>query len=61
MERTVTVWGQPHTVRITQAGRTAWTAGGQYQGETLYARGPSASAALAAWAAAAKSRTRKKA
>jgi hypothetical protein len=59
MERTVTVWGKPHSVAIKQASRTAFTAFGQFQGEMLLARGHSASAALAAWSASAKSRTRR--
>ena len=54
MERTVTVWGKPHAVSIKQASRTAFTAFGEFQGEMLLARGHSASAALAAWAASAK-------
>jgi hypothetical protein len=56
MERTVTVWGKPHTVGVKQASRTAFTAFGQFQGEMLLARGSSAAAALAAWSASAKSR-----
>jgi hypothetical protein len=61
MERTVTVWGKPHAVSIKQASRTAFTAFGEFQGETLLARGHSASAALAAWSASAKSRASKRA
>ncbi|HEY4031028.1 MAG TPA: hypothetical protein VGM25_11835 [Caulobacteraceae bacterium] len=57
MERTVTVWGKPHAVAIRQAGRTAFTAVGEFQGQMLLARGHSASGALAAWSASAKSRT----
>ena len=56
MERTVTVWGKPHAVGIKQASRTAFTAFGEFQGEMLLARGHSAAAALAAWAASAKQR-----
>lgn len=59
MDRTVTVWGKPHAVTIKQASRTAFTAFGDYQGQMLLARGHSAAAALAAWSASAKSRTRK--
>ena len=60
MERTVTVWGKPHTVAIKQASRTAFTAYAEFQGQMLLARGHSASAALAAWSASAKSRTSKR-
>jgi len=56
MERTVTVWGKPHTVGIKQASRTAFTAYGTFQGELLTARGQSAAAALAAWSAGAKAK-----
>jgi hypothetical protein len=58
MQRTVTVWGKPHPVAISQAGRTSFMAAGDYQGQKLFARGQSAHAALAAWAAAAKSQAR---
>jgi hypothetical protein len=61
MERTVTVWGKPHAVTIKQASRTAFTAVGDFQGQMLLARGHSASGALAAWAASAKSRTSRRA
>lgn len=61
MERTVTVWGKPHAVAIKQASRTAFTAFGEFQGEMLLARGHSAAAALAAWAASAKLRTSRRA
>jgi len=61
MDRTVTVWGKPHAVTIKQASRTAFTAFGDFQGEMLLARGHSASSALAAWSASAKSRTSKRA
>ncbi len=56
MDRTVTVWGKPHAVKISQSSRTAFMASGDFQGQTLYARGASAGAALAAWAATAKSK-----
>ena len=58
MERTVTVWGKPHTVTIKQSTRTAFTAVGDFQGKMLTARGHSTAAALAAWSAGAKSRAR---
>lgn len=61
MERTVTVWGKPHAVTVKQVSRTAFTAHGQYKGETLLARGHSAAAALAAWSGSAKSKARKQA
>ncbi len=61
MERTVTIWGKPHPVQISQSSRTAFTAGGRYEGQSLYASGHSAAAALAAWAAKAKSKGRKRA
>lgn len=61
MDRMVTVWGKPHTVKISQSSRTSFTAGGDYQGEMLFARGHSAAAALAAWATSAKARTPKRA
>ena len=60
MERTVTVWGKPHSVTIKQASRMSFTALGDFQGEMLLARGHSASAALAAWSASAKSRISKR-
>lgn len=56
MDRTVTVWGKPHTIKISQSSRTQFTAAGDFQGDMLFARGHSAAAALAAWAARAKSR-----
>lgn len=59
MDRTVTVWGKPHTVKISQSSRTSFTAGGLFQGDMLFARGHSAAAALAAWATSAKSRMSK--
>jgi len=61
MDRTVTVWGKPHAVKISQASRTSFTAGAMFQGEMLFARGHSAAAALAAWATSAKSRMQKRA
>ncbi len=61
MDRTVTVWGKPHAVAIKQASRTAFTAFGDFQGQMLLARGHSAAAALAAWAASAKSLTTRRA
>jgi hypothetical protein len=54
MDRTVTVWGKPHAVAITQASRTSFMAIGEFQGQKLLARGHSAAAALAAWATSAK-------
>jgi hypothetical protein len=56
MDRTVTVWGKPHAVKISQSSRTSFMASGEFQGQKLYARGASAGAALAAWSANAKSR-----
>jgi hypothetical protein len=56
MDRIVTVWGRPQTVRISQSSRTSWSATGEYRGDILYGHGPSASAALAKWAAVAKSK-----
>jgi hypothetical protein len=56
MDRTVTVWGRPQTVRVDQSSRASWSASGEYKGEILYGHGATASAALAKWAAAAKSR-----
>ena len=56
MDRTVTVWGKPHTVKISQSSRISFTASAVFQGDILVARGHSASAALAAWATSAKSR-----
>lgn len=53
MDRTVTVWGKPHTVKVSQASRTSFTAAALFQGNILVARGHSAGAALAAWAASA--------
>jgi hypothetical protein len=61
MDRTVTVWGKPHSVKISQSSRTSFTAGGDFQGELLFARGHSAAAAQAAWATSAKSRTPRRA
>lgn len=61
MERTVTVWGKPNIVQISQLARTAFTASGAYQGQMVHARGHTASAALAAWAAKAKSSGQKRA
>ena len=55
MERTVTVWGKPQTVQIKQSSRTSFTVSGSYMGRPLYAAGSSASAALAAWSAKARS------
>jgi hypothetical protein len=55
MDRTVTVWGKPHAVKISQSSRTSFTAAGDFQGNMLFARGHTAGAALAAWAASAKS------
>ncbi len=56
MERTVTVWGKPQVVKLSQSSRASWLAMGEYKGERLLSRGSSASSALAAWAANAKSR-----
>jgi hypothetical protein len=61
MDRTVTVWGKPQLVQVTQLSRTSFNAGGSYDGHTIYASGPSAAAALAAWAAKAKSKGQKRA
>lgn len=58
MERTVTVWGKPHTVKISQSSRTSWNVMALVKGELLHGRGTTASAALANWAAQAKSKTR---
>ena len=58
MERTITVWGKPHTVQISQASRTDWKALGSIKGELLLGRGATASAAMAAWAAKAKSKSK---
>lgn len=57
MDRTVTVWGKPHPVKISQSSRTSFMASGDFHGEKLHARGATAGAALAAWATSAKSRT----
>lgn len=54
MERKVTVGGKPHAVLITQVARTSFTASGAYSGRMLNAGGTSVTAALAAWAAKAK-------
>jgi hypothetical protein len=61
MDRTVTVWGKPHAVKVSQASRISFTASAIFQGDMLLARGHSAGAALAAWAASAKSKTSKRA
>jgi len=61
MERKITVWGKPHDVRVSQSARTSFSAAGEFQGQLILARGASAAAALAAWAAAAKSRIPKRA
>lgn len=61
MDRTVTVWGKPQTVEITQSSRTSFSASGRYLGEALFASGPTATAALAAWATKAKSKGQKRA
>jgi hypothetical protein len=61
MDRTVTVWGKPHSVKISQSSRTSFTAVGNFQGEMLFARGHSAAAALAAWSGSAKSKMSKRA
>ena len=58
MQRTVTVWGKPHPVAISQSARTSFIAAGDYKGQKLFARGPSAAAALAAWSATAKQQGR---
>ena len=58
MERTITVWGKLHTVKIDQSSRTSFTAAAMFQGEMLLARGHNAAAALAAWATSAKVRMR---
>ena len=61
MDRTVTVWGKPYAVQVTQKSRISWTASGPYHGETLRGSGQTASEALARWAAAAKTNTRNRA
>jgi hypothetical protein len=58
MERTITVWGKPHTVKISQSSRTSWSVIASIKGEILHGRGTTASTALANWAAQAKSKTR---
>ncbi len=61
MDRKVTVWGQPHTVQVSQRSRISWVAAAQYQGEMIVGHGPTAQGALVNWAASAKSRGRKRA
>jgi hypothetical protein len=61
MDRTVTVWGAPHTIKVDQASRARWSATGEYGGQMLFGHGPTASAAMASWSAAAKSLGRKRA
>ncbi len=61
MDRTVTVWGKPYAIKISQSSRTSFTAVGTFQGEMLFARGHSAAAALAAWSGSAKSKMTKRA
>jgi hypothetical protein len=56
MNRTVTVWGKPYAVSVTQSSRTLFVASGEFQGQKLAARGHSAAAALAAWSGSAKSK-----
>ena len=53
MERTVTVWGRPLTVKVDQSSRTSWSAKGEYGGRMLFGNGPTSAAAVAKWAAAA--------
>jgi hypothetical protein len=48
-------------VLVTQSSRTLFVVGGPYEGQTLHASGPTAAAALAAWAAKAKSKGQKRA
>lgn len=61
MERTVTVWGKPHAVKVSQSARASFMASGEVQGQMIFARGATAAAALAAWATNAKSRTPRRA
>jgi hypothetical protein len=56
MDRTITVWGRPHTVRVAQSSRVSWVANAEYGGEMLYGHGANPAAALAKWASAAKSK-----
>ena len=56
MNRTVTVWGKPYAVHVTQSARTSFVASGEFQGQNFSARGQSAAAALAAWSGSAKSK-----
>ena len=58
MDRTVTVWGRPQTVKVDQSSRTSFCATGEYGGQMLFAHGPTAAAALAKWASAATSKKR---
>ncbi len=61
MDRTITVWGRPYTVQISQRSRATWVASAEFQGQLLFGHGPTAQGALAKWAAEAKSRPQKRA
>jgi hypothetical protein len=61
MDRTVTVWGKPYTVQVSQRSRISWVASAVYFGEIIVGHGPTAQGALVKWATAAKSRGQKRA
>jgi len=56
MDRTVTVWGQPHAVSVAQKAHGGWVAEGKYKSESLFGYGPTASAAMTAWTNTAKAK-----
>jgi hypothetical protein len=55
MERTVTVAGKAQTVKVDQSSRLSFSAKGEYAGRMVFGHGPTAAAAVAKWAAAARS------
>ena len=61
MDRTVTVWGKPYTVQVSQRSRISWVAAAPYFGEMIVGHGPTAQGALVKWASSAKSRGVKRA
>jgi hypothetical protein len=53
-EHIVKVWDRTYTVRAYQESKSRWIAIGDYMGELKEAKGKTESAAVRAWAAAAK-------
>jgi hypothetical protein len=55
-ERTVMVWGKPHTISVYQKSKTVWAAVGDYMDERIEVKDRSRGTVVAAWRRAAEYR-----